>query len=193
VTGHGEKRAPLRETHGAVYLTEADHPDVGRPFDDKGSVAPAASSPDLGHEHPGEDDGGDRHDQADHDDGGEAALEDGAGRVGFHAGTLPMSTLGPDDFPLSSMGDPFSGELWDIAAIMELAAGIEHERRVYARCLARAADLRGLLSCEEERREEAFGNLAMFGRSPFVEEWKHHIPPPDPASCAAFAALLEVR
>lgn len=119
--------------------------DPGRPFDlDERSVVPAATASDLGHENPGdhgEHDGGDRRDQADHDHGGEAVLEDAAGGVGGHGATVPTATLGPGDFPTSS---------------------------------------------------EAFGNLALFGRSPFVPEWRHHIPPPDPASCAAFAALVEV-
>ena len=175
--------------------------DPGRPFDlDERSVVPAATASDLGHENPGdhgEHDGGDRRDQADHDHGGEAVLEDAAGGVGGHGATVPTATLGPGDFPTSSIdldrADPFSLDpLLDIAAVVELAAGIEHERRTYARCIARAHDLRVLAAMEDERREEAFGNLAMFGRSPFVPEWRHHIPPPDPASCAAFAALVEV-
>lgn len=102
-----------------------------------------------------------------------------------HDGTVPSdqptATIGPGDYR-----DPFATD----AQIVELAAGIEHERRVYARALARIHDLRELLAMEEERRLEAFALLARFGRSPFVAEWVHHVPPSDPASCAAFADLV---
>ena len=84
--------------------------DQGRPFDlDEWSVVPAAPPTDLSHEDPsdhGEQDGGDRHDQADDDHGGEAVLEDAAGRVGVHGTTVSTATLGPGDFPTSSIGSP---------------------------------------------------------------------------------------
>lgn len=76
------------------------------------------------------------------------------------------------------------------AELLELAAGIEHERQVYRRCVALEHDLREQLQRIEDRRLDAFGNLAVFGRSPFVPEWMHHLPPSDPATDEAFARLV---
>lgn len=81
---------------------------------------------------------------------------------------------------------------YTLCDLIELAAGIEHERQTYRRCVEREHDLRAQLREVEDRRLEAFGNLALFGRSPFVPEFVHHRPPSDPASDAAFAQLGEV-
>lgn len=100
-------------TAGPDKITAAidhDRTDRGRPFDaEDDSVVPAATPADLGHDDAsdhGEHDGGDRHDQADDDHGGEAVLEDAAGGVGVHGTTVPTATLGPGDFPASSIGSP---------------------------------------------------------------------------------------
>lgn len=83
------------EVNGAVNFTQRDARQVRND-----SVA-AATPADLSHDHPS-----DRHDQADDHHGGEPVLEYGAGGVGVHGTTVPTATLGPGDFPASSIGSP---------------------------------------------------------------------------------------
>lgn len=96
------------------------------------------------------------------------------------ADTPSAPTLGP--------GDRF--DLGPLSVVLEIAAGIEHERQTYRRCVERESDLRDEIDRTADRRLEAFGNLAVFGRSPFVAEWVHHVPTPDAATCEAFARLV---
>jgi hypothetical protein len=90
------------------------------------------------------------------------------------------------------MGQPVTApdEAAQVAAWIEVAAGIEHERREYLRCVDRIDAALREVDLLTDRRLEAFGNLSLFGRSPFVPEWQHHLPPSDPATNAAWDALV---